>query len=886
MSKKRVVSPQAPEARAPSRAPAKSIQHLQLRAVARKAGQDEETLRDIFWLINAHDQLIGLREVAHNLLTILRPLEEYSFAGRWRDEMELFSGWESVLEWVVERYSKEASGRERNPISRHGIIRHPFYAALWQRQGNQRWRERYAGLQLHLLWAHASYLYRESKANGESSICSRSEYEAWDQEEMWPAFPNSPYDATRHVRALAEPGWGQLLGMLPVSKSPHKFLLELANIACPKAVPEGLRATWPQKRAQLGLFLAKANDKASWIRREGNTGPRQAATSARTGGWSRSIDMVPGDPDDPDGCWLDGRLVLYWQMSEEEQKKYLESDLDPEEAADPDALYLVAEGSFDRQNEAIRSALAARGQYRHVQLANQLLPWEYSQLTLQELAWLLRHASKTWRDFPEPALRNEGHWFTAELVALTHVMVWTGSSLERAWDLKVLDEDDRGEYRRKQVLESNLLFELDTRQWRIHAEGPEYRSEIPDPERQAYPRELSFLLPDVARTGTFLRSLKRRSSKSPGPYDPASKLPAASSEDLKDGATRRTRSEEGFLFTADLETYRSGLKKWLKEERYDLTGRLTIGRLSSFLFHRLTAVTGDVTAAAVLTGQNHQLAQTQQFYSTWSVSHLREVYLAATGTIVEQTCAAANPPPPPRLTNSPSAAESYVGARLCARPDAVQEAVRHLQENLARSGALTDRTGSIAHHNLYTLYTVLLFGYSTSMRAIRTPYLHLDRVDKATGFAFLSDKDDEAERKTRLAWVPPFVIEQMRNYADHLAALASDNPRIPVDYPLACYFLDEKEEPLKVSPLTLSLHMKPYLSLPPNAHRRCMRQQLQRGGCPPEVISAWLGHASLGEEPAGSYSTFSFSEYRLTLERYLLPILEALGWKPIQSPLY
>lgn len=138
-------------------------------------------------------------------------------------------------------------------------------------------------------------------------------------------------------------------------------------------------------------------------------------------------------------------------------------DLDPEEAAETDALYLVAEGSFDRQNEAIRSALAARGQYRHVQLANQLLPWEYSQLTLQELAWLLRQASRELRGFPEPALRNEDQWLTAELVALIHVMAWTGSSLERAWNLKVLDEDDRGEYRRKQVLESSLLFELDTK---------------------------------------------------------------------------------------------------------------------------------------------------------------------------------------------------------------------------------------------------------------------------------------------------------------------------------------------------------------------------------------------------------------------------------------
>lgn len=105
----------------PSRAPAESIQHLRLRAAARKAGQDEETLRDVFWLINAHDQLIGFGEVACNLLTILRPLEEYRFTGGWTDEMELFSGWASVLEWIVERHSKEEASARGGEIRLVGM---------------------------------------------------------------------------------------------------------------------------------------------------------------------------------------------------------------------------------------------------------------------------------------------------------------------------------------------------------------------------------------------------------------------------------------------------------------------------------------------------------------------------------------------------------------------------------------------------------------------------------------------------------------------------------------------------------------------------------------------------------------------------------------------
>lgn len=885
VGKMRVATRQVPGESVPSRAPGQSVQHLRLRKAARRAGQNEEILRNLLWLINAHDQLIGLGQIARNLITILKPDEEYRPGGVWRDEMGVFSGWTGVLEWIVEVCPKDlVSASGRNPITGHGLTRHPFYASLWHQPANNRWSKQYAGLQFHFLCAHAIYLYKETIENKEGPTC-RSAYESWSGEEMWEAFPNSPYDATRHVRALASPDWSPLLRVLPVRTLPFEFPEQLNSVRCPMEVPESLRAKWLLKRTQLAAFLAKANNPALWIQREGNTGPRSPATSVKSRGWIRSIDIALGDQDDPDACWPDGRLVRHGQLGEARREELLELDLNPEEIAEPAAFYLVEQENFDQQDEAIRSALAARGQCRHMQLANQLLPWEYGQLTLQELAWLLRQASRSLRSLPAPALWNQTEWFTAELIAMTHVMLWTGSSLERAWSLKVLDKSDKGEYRRRQVLESSLLFELDTHQWRIHAESPEYRSEIVDHEQQAYSREVSFVLPDMARTETFLQKLRPRSLKSLGSQDPELKLLPNLLPDFKDGEYRKGRSDEGFLFTGGLETYRAGLRKWLKDGSNDLTGRLTIGRLSSFLFNRLTAVTGDVTAAVAVTGQDHPLAHTQLFYSTWNVSEIQKIYSKATGTIVEQAYLAANLPPPRRLVDPPMAAESYVGARLCARPDAVRRAVLRLQEDLIAKKAITDRAGSITHHNLYTLYTVLLFGYSTSMRAIRTPYLISDRVDRISGFAFLSDKDDDAEHKARLAWVPPFVIDQMEAYSDHISALASDNPLIPTDYVRACYFLDGEGAPLEVKPLSLSAHMEPYLRLPPNAHRRFMRKELYNGGCPPEVISAWLGHASLGEEPAGPYSSFSFFEYRAALELYLLPILEELGWKTLTSPL-
>jgi hypothetical protein len=324
------------------------------------------------------------------------------------------------------------------------------------------------------------------------------------------------------------------------------------------------------------------------------------------------------------------------------------------------------------------------------------------------------------------------------------------------------------------------------------------------------------------------------------------------------------------------------------------------------------ATTGDVMAAVLVTGHSHPQARTQQYYASHSATQLRKIYLEATATVVQEAYKAASLDPPALPVDSETVQEGHVGARLCVTRAAAKDAVRRLHEQLGAAAEIKDRAGSITFHNLYTLYTVLLFAYATSMRAIRTPYLSLEEVDTATGLAFISDKDDDAQHKARLAWVPTFVIQQMEAYADHLDALSSDHPwvrdwvrRVPEEKSEKnskkaskkesekvrnrrepCFFLDpEKGKPLEVRPTTLCEHMQPYLALPPNVHRRFMRHELLGAGCPPEVVNAWLGHGFQGEEPWGPHSSFSFAEYRTTLEHSLVPILEELGWKTWTSPL-
>ncbi len=866
-------------------APNWSPEHLRLRDAARRAGHDEETLRDILWLINAHDRLFGLRRVATNLLGIIE--------SKARDHENLvFEEWPEVLRWIAKSYlepgalragtsARGPSGAEssedasaKDPVRHRGIGRHPLYDCLWQR--SKKWAIHYRGLQWHLLRAHVSYLLTNTR---------RDEYENYGDSPEWKAFPNSPYAATLSLRELAKHDWGPILPRLRVSSSARAFSGILGKVECPDGVPKSLVSKWRTRRSDLRSFIAKANGWKEWVHRAGGQGNFASRYPDRD---LSTPDAMPGDPDDLDAHWPAARWVTIPGAAHGSGSKrtytteeLLNLDLDPDEIVELEHRYLVApeDDDPDYQHLAMLSALGARGQLRHLQMAHQLLPWDYNHLTLHELAWCLHECSNAVREISDLAHVNEDQYLILELVTLIHVMLWTGSSLDRACDLRIIEGSTNSDVGPRFTTEVDLVFESKSNQWRIRAITPDYKSVIEDPENQAYAPADSFPLPDIAKTSAFINLL--------WPLSESDHVGADTDETI--AAARR---KEGRLFLGSETYYRTHLREWLKGRTNALTGRVTVGRIESFLFNRLLAAKGDLMAAVLITGHSHPQARTQQFYASYGVAQLQSIYIEAASAIVREAHLAADLEPPELCADTGPAPNEHVGARLCATQDAVQRAIRRLREDLDVATTINDRAQAINYHNLYTLYTLRMFAYATSVRAIRTPYIPLNRVDTDRGFAFLSDKDDDAQHKTRQTWIPPLVISQMEAYADHLHALRSDNPHLLIEINRGstggmdiCCFLDVQGKPKEVRPKTVAEHMKPYLALPPNVHRRFMRYALLNDGCPPEVVMAWLGHAFQGEEVWGPHSTLGFVEYRDQLKAHLLPVLEELGWKLYKSPL-
>lgn len=869
---------ESPEDRSEHVAPNCSPEHVRLRGLARRSGQNEQTLRDLLWLINAHDRLLGLDRIAANLLQIVEMGEdEAGNDSGQQGDLAVFRGWREVLYWLSDTFPEPrristALQQGECPILGYGITRHPLYGCLWFRSVVE--PKQYLLLQRYLLIAHAGYLYRESQNDW---TISRTQYEAYGSHGMWCVFPNSPEEAMRSVRKMAEGKWGPLLAELPVEKHPAEFPKALGIVKCPDRLGPELWKDWPSLREDIQFFLEKVYDQRPWVEREG--GRRGVSLSHNE--WNHwSIDATPGDADDPDDRWVPSRwLTVSKPESGLNSSELLDLDLCPDEIEELQHWLLVAPDQPDIRQLAIESALAARGQSRHVQLVHQLLPWEYSQLTVQELAHLLHETSDAFRSLSKSDWSDD-EYHTAELVTLLHVMLWTGSPLERAWDLRVLTGRETKQFRKQAIENAGLLFDLAKPGWYIRAISPPYKSEIPDPLNQTYPRAASFYLPDHASTASFLRAFLAG--------DPLKRAKPTANPNPAETETERSvecnrRLKEGYVFRDTLEHYRDGLKEWVDRPAHNLTGRITLHRIATFIFNRLVAITGDVMAGVLITGRDHPLARTQRFYSAYSASRLQQIYCEATGTAVRQAHQAAGREPPPPPKDVAPDEEHFIGARLCLRRSEAEKAISGLEVKICKSRSITDRDSLEAFHNFYTLWTVLMFDWATSMRAIRTPYLSPEAVDQITGFTFLSDKDDDAQHKTRLAWVPPFVQEQMRAYADHLSALASDNLDVRTWHE-PCFFL-AKGKPFEVRPKTLSEKLRLILAVPPNSHRRFMRHELLREGCPQEVVNAWLGHAFQGEEIWGPYSSLSFFEYRNNLKAFLLPILKGLGWEVINSPL-
>lgn len=363
-----------------------------------------------------------------------------------------------------------------------------------------------------------------------------------------------------------------------------------------------------------------------------------------------------------------------------------------------------------------------------------------------------------------------------------------------------------------------------------------------------------------------------------------------------------------FLFPKKLEFYEQIVNGFLASVNCRHATRLTANRLSDYLFNAIERHEGaDVTAAMFIVGREHFLGRNPSFYTALSTTQLQKLYKDTCTEIMERHFQEQPCEDQRRVDENvkgilPEAAPaSHVGSPFRPTVNTVANLVAVLKSSL-KNAAQSDSSvlKLLRLHNNMTRYTAFMIAFSTGFRAIRDPFLSSAEIDWNSGFAVLSDKDNEDGYNSRLIWVPPVCLQQLAFFREHQQnVLCRLNILIPNIYSMLerprrtgagryMFFTKEGHDrgeyiAITAGPARLGSKLRNTYALPFNASRHYLRSTLLERKCPVEAINAFLGHFERGEEPWGAFSGLSPRVYREVLIEHLVPILVDDGWEAIQG---
>lgn len=850
-------------------APKESPSHRILLRLAKEQDQDVGLLRDILFQILAHDHLEALPSAFRAIRRMLDLAPE-----TWhKDLTELgIIDWRPLLDWVINNearlieeigshFGKKTNTTGRNPLLGSTLSDYPFYAVFCEIFPKQN-TDQFALLIGQFLIAHSYALRDES-----SGVLA---YEA-SIERPWKALPNGIEVAARAVRHYAEEKQvdgkdqqreeqkeriNQELGALDLAVAPERFTFVLEALSTNKD-----KSLQDEREAFIG-FLDKAYGVKDWVERGEGAGGGSGGGGKWVGGSIFTSRIHLGDSirfdegHDPADQWGEIDIVTTRTGTHRERKALLDSDLSPDEDDSDEYIVLSDLECKDTKKGLGTLARIAKAKNRHLEKSNQKLPWDYLGLAVEEMAQLRMCLRNQMGVLKKKIPFNKDDQLRAETILLIYTMLWVGAPAKEAVNIKVhfgVVPDSLDEV--------GIYCEGDKYCWAIPAFSPPYRSILEVTQSQVRELTKSFHLPCWTWMSPYFQNVLGIR-----------------------GANQKTVR----LFETPSKTLLDCADQWFKHHYPD--GRVNPQRVANSIWESMALHYGDPTMASCATGRVNHLAKVRIYYTSASVEHLQAAYEKVLMEMATVAKAAAHISEPLATLWMPRAgAKSLaVGARMCPTVSAVKELFTSLVADIKSTSKYADLAGYIRFHNLYTLYVLQYFAYSTTCRAIKTPYLDLKYIDVQRGLAALTDKDDGTHHKSRLVWLPEKLILQMQLYEKHLQRVREcwTTPRRKriLEYP--CFFLDQEGEPVEARPKEIERLLKSYLNVKANTHRRFLRTELIERGCLPEVIDACMGHWIIGEAPHGQYSSFNFGQYIQILKEAMQKLHADIGLQAvIQSPL-
>ena len=516
-----------------------------------------------------------------------------------------------------------------------------------------------------------------------------------------------------------------------------------------------------------------------------------------------------------------------------------------------DELILVNDENIKSKN------IFSKHQIKHIEMSNQHLNFEWSRNTIQEISDSLRLFINI--------IQNSENKLEMETACLSLIMISTGESLENIINrFRYVDLNTK-------TFHKSISYIWDGQNnegsWMIYPTLPNQQLVLSSDQQKlcdVKSRGMSLNLPDCLDVGSYIRKI----------FD---------EKTLKDLDNKK-------IFKHKTSVYRACLNKIIKASNID--SRVNEHRIRSHLFNIIISeLTGDIAEATLMTGRYHPLARTRLHYSAFPVSYLQNLYVDAMQSLIRDVSKNGFEVPRSIAIKNQVEVDEVIGSDYSPKIASIQKAIECTLKTLSVKPKSNFSHDVIEYHNLYTLYTVLFTGYCTGYRAVLDPFPSNIDIDPDDGLCLISDKDGSDYYNSRVVWLPNVLIKQLNLYREHrkimMSFLVGNNAnRELLDALPNLFFVDSKFNIQNVRPSTLEPLLESILPLPINSNRRFLRSKLRLRGCPPEIVDAFMGHWSRGEEPWGRYSTLSYHLIVKDLKKYLEPLVIDLGLKPIGSRIY
>jgi hypothetical protein len=864
-----------------------------LLAAAEDDKKDVAILEEMLWLVNVHPKLSGLVQAFRHISEINQVLAECPETDSLRAQV---SRWAPLLEWVAEKPAKLAERlfpeaelnfeRNRgsflrstrpNPLIRNGpgVTRFGLHGALWASHPQPYLQKQFRVLQGRVLDAHLAITRREFG------------FSEW-KEGLRPtnSFEDGQRRSTWAVRRLAtdDEFWRNRLGKIKPEHTRSELieaLNEMADSLIFNKASDFDENDSGRRFRRFNALQREADACESALRSiagflHWSIHPEERRKRSGGGGGGHGGESSPcvveggagdGDEEDDDtGLTVElphlreghsdhrSRVGLPTRWRSQRSEKYratIKAGDHPGEAfaSQPQAL-----------SEDAAGAAFARG--GGIEMSNQLLPWSFSEMSIAEMGEILVHLNR---------FAKSGNPEHVEILALVKTVLWTGSSLKRAQSLVIGSEADLtdGTALFVQTNSGTKPLSLAGAEWKLRALELEYKNTDFDPRRArrlAHPHVVT--LPVPRSVSTAIEGLLQRDREADG-----------NRNDHAGGCGSDVRRP----FEKSSKAYEAILAREFSNATFDVS----FGRISKLLFRRIYQQTGgNIVAAALITGTDHYLASVRRHYCTPRIIDLQGIYRQAVTSIAEDltkysSSLSAETASIPDLERNVQS----VGSPVCPTDKSLARAFSNIERDIRglRNTPWDPSNGGFRRrHNIYTFYVVLSFSIATAMRGVSTPYLHTSEIDVETGLAVITDKDSGSGYKSRLVWLPDSVREQMRRYEEYLAAISKRLRLRASTKEMPCYFLDESGEAVEVRPKTLFPYLKQYLDLPANAvrHWTCthLREQVSTSS---ESVDGLMGHWWRGEEPWGTFSSFSYAEFRSEVAKALEEAFKLVKFRPV-----